>query len=180
MKGTWAPSDGGAPRQPCFACVPLRESKPQSCLKHSSLGFLSLATSFNPNICSSFLLVCVHISTLSRPRSSSSVSLGIIPFVGLTLSSLVQLTAGAAWCCIVTCKSVHRCALCAQILFHSPVSVQWGISLQSRFQREHRFSPWLQLQPRGWQDPRSCRAWQRGTRQHWGAVGCAAVLIACK
>lgn len=70
------------------------------------------------------------------------------------------------------------CTLCTDVVFTFLMSVQGAVSLQSRFQREAPLPSWLQLQPRGWQDPWPCRGGRGVPRSTGGGVGGAAVLTA--
>ena len=119
------------------------------------MGFLSLATSFSPNIYSSFLLLCVHISTLLRLRSSSSsFSWHYSLHWPYSFQSPCSSQQEAAWCCIVTCKSVHRCALCAQMLFPLSLCLCSGGSVcRADSKGEHRFSHGCSYSPEDGRTP---------------------------
>lgn len=127
---------------------------------------------FSPNIYSSFLLLCVYISTLSRPQlSSSSFSWYYFFHRPYSLQSRCSTHQEAAQCCIVTCKSVHRCALCAQMLFPLSLCCAAGDQSAEQIPKGSAASLMAAATAQRMAGPLILQRQQRGTKQHWGWGG---------
>ena len=107
------------PRQPCIACVPLREK--QALVLFKALFFWVFCP-LKPVSILIFIALFSSFVFIYQPYQDLShhlpISLGIISFISLnSFQSRCNTHQEVAQCCIVTSESVHRCAHCVQMLF---------------------------------------------------------------